>query len=294
MLGLKNFVRPNILKTKFLHLSIDRIRNYSWQNLTCVYKILNPAPHLLARTATEVCLPSGWICWQKQLGSSKPQEVWKGWACLHFPFLQEYSLALGLTGLVCLPVRPLYGVLGSSSSDLQLKPGHSFISGGCRHWAVRVWRGRNVTIFIFLQVGLLAPHIHPVPFGRRPGLGDMGGSPLPQSVRNGAGVQAVEVVMEVPHHQQSLVDSLWWTVLFTGVSFQSEVQVLIRIFCSVCSWFVHYRWELFMRSDYLLPILSWIPRWCCSSWPARPTELSCHPQQSYRSVHGDPTRQHDL
>ena len=43
MLGLTNFVRPNILKTKILHLSMDRIWNYSWQNLTCMYKILNPA-----------------------------------------------------------------------------------------------------------------------------------------------------------------------------------------------------------------------------------------------------------
>ena len=43
MFGLTNFVRPNILKTKILHLSMDRIWNFSWQNLTCIYKILNPA-----------------------------------------------------------------------------------------------------------------------------------------------------------------------------------------------------------------------------------------------------------
>ena len=36
--------------------------------MTCIYKIVDTAPHLLARTTTEWCLPSGWICWQKQLG----------------------------------------------------------------------------------------------------------------------------------------------------------------------------------------------------------------------------------
>ena len=35
------------------------------QNLTCIYKILNPVPHLLARKTTELCLLSGWICWKK-------------------------------------------------------------------------------------------------------------------------------------------------------------------------------------------------------------------------------------
>ena len=43
MLGLTNFVRTNILKTKILHLSTDRLGKYSLQNLTCIYKILNPA-----------------------------------------------------------------------------------------------------------------------------------------------------------------------------------------------------------------------------------------------------------
>ena len=56
MLGLTNFVRRNILKTKILHISIDRIWNYSWQNLTHIYKISNPAPHLLARTTTSMRL----------------------------------------------------------------------------------------------------------------------------------------------------------------------------------------------------------------------------------------------
>ena len=73
MLGLTNFVRPNILKTKTLHLSIERIWNYSWQNFTCIYTILNPAPHIPARTATEICLPSGWICWQKNFEAQNPR-----------------------------------------------------------------------------------------------------------------------------------------------------------------------------------------------------------------------------
>ena len=76
--GLTNFVRPNILKTNpCIYLwtgygtSMDRIWNYSCQNLTCIYLIINPVPHLLDRTTPERCLPSGWICWQKKTWKKK-------------------------------------------------------------------------------------------------------------------------------------------------------------------------------------------------------------------------------
>ena len=37
MFGLTNFVMPNILKTKILHLSMDRIWISSCKNFTCIY-----------------------------------------------------------------------------------------------------------------------------------------------------------------------------------------------------------------------------------------------------------------
>ena len=43
------------------------------RSLTCIYYILNPATHLLARTTTERCLPSGWICWQNNLEAQNPR-----------------------------------------------------------------------------------------------------------------------------------------------------------------------------------------------------------------------------
>ena len=69
-------IQSSLTQQDSLCRSIDRIWNNSWQNVTCIYKIFNPAPHLLAITAAEVLLPWGWICWQEQLGSSKPQEAY--------------------------------------------------------------------------------------------------------------------------------------------------------------------------------------------------------------------------
>ena len=74
-LGLTHFVRQNILKTKILHLYIHRRWNCSCHNLTCISKILNPATPLLARTTTEVYLPSGWICWQNNFEACNPRRV---------------------------------------------------------------------------------------------------------------------------------------------------------------------------------------------------------------------------
>ena len=64
-----NFFQAQHPEDKMLHLAMDMLQNYAWQNITCIFYMLNPAS-----TTTERCLPSGWICWQEQLGSSKPQE----------------------------------------------------------------------------------------------------------------------------------------------------------------------------------------------------------------------------
>ena len=56
---------------KIMHLTVGRIWNYSWPNLTCI--------------------PSGWICWKKQLGSLKPRRDTS---------ISSVSVSLGLSSLV--------------------------------------------------------------------------------------------------------------------------------------------------------------------------------------------------
>ena len=59
MLSLTNFDRPSIQKIKFLHLSIGQDMELLMTESHMHLQDIKYSPHLLARTATEGCHPSG-------------------------------------------------------------------------------------------------------------------------------------------------------------------------------------------------------------------------------------------
>ena len=59
------------------------IWNYLWQNLACIYNILNTAPHLLARTNTKNMSSIRFNLLTKQLGSLMPKEGYYYSDCLY-------------------------------------------------------------------------------------------------------------------------------------------------------------------------------------------------------------------